>query len=64
MAKVLSDYIMEAIAADDAFGEACKAAGYKSRWDAKVCGRINPALYQAYWAKVYADQRMHEAYER
>jgi hypothetical protein len=58
MKKVLSDYIMEAVAADDAFEAAIKAAGFKSRWDRSF------TEMPEYQAKIAADRAASEAWER
>lgn len=58
MTKVLSDYIMEAIAADDAFEAAIKKAGFKSRWERSF------TELPEYHAKLAADKAAHEAWER
>jgi hypothetical protein len=61
MPKLLSDYIMEALAADDAFARAIVAAGYSSRWDWNKSKDDRPMA--AYLAKVAADKAAHEAWE-
>jgi len=44
-----------ALAADDAFHDACVAAGYKDRWHTPPACKMPPALRAAYDAKVAAD---------
>jgi hypothetical protein len=60
----LAETIRVAAAADDAFEAAVKAAGYKSRWDWPARrGQVGTsAVWVAYYAKVNADNAMHEAF--
>ncbi len=50
--------------ADEAFEHAVKEAGYKSRWDMGIILQQSQALRDAYFAKVDADQAMHDAFEQ
>lgn len=60
--NALSDAITAASIADVAFAEAARAAGYKTRWDFSVIPVSCQALRDAYFAKVDADKRMHDAF--
>lgn len=57
----LAAAIQAAQCADDAFGAAIKAAGYKSRWDWRKENDSRPM--DAYNAKVAADAAMGRAFE-
>lgn len=59
----LKDAIAAAKAADSAFDAACKAAGYKTRWDWNQHFDPGPEeLREAYRAKVAADFAVHSAF--
>jgi hypothetical protein len=58
----LDTAIANALRADDAFVEAVREAGYRSRWDWIRALDDRPEL--AYCAKVEADREMHTAFCR
>ena len=60
--ETLAAAIAKANDADDAFENAIRAAGYKSRWDWHTALDDRPRA--AYVAKVKADENMHEAFEK
>jgi hypothetical protein len=56
----MGDAVKAAYEADDAFGLAIKAAGYKSRWDWNQAQDSRPMA--AYVTKVLADEAMYKAF--
>lgn len=62
--QAISDTYRVALAADNAYDVALKAAGYKSRWDWSRLADPRPDLLAAYNAKVAADEAHHVAWEK
>ena len=62
--RTIKQAIENAHKADEAFGAACHAAGFKTRWDWNQHTTPGPEfLREAYRAKVTADNAMHAAFE-
>lgn len=60
----LAETITLANEADAAFSAACKAEGWKTRWDMAITPQHSQFLRDAYFAKVDADKMVHDAFEQ